>query len=339
MSTSPIADHAPRGRQQQMNNIAIVLPAYNEALTIAETIRDFHAALPDARIYVVDNNSRDETGAIASQVLEQLGCAGNVLFEPRQGKGNAVRRAFMSIDADVYVLADADRTYPADRIGDLIAPVLSGRADMVVGDRHTSGEYRRENDRPLHGFGNRLVRYLVNALFDAGLADIMSGYRAFSRAFVKHYPILVEGFEIETDVTLHALDKRFRILEIPISYRKRPVGSSSKLNTLSDGARVLFTIAQILRYYRPMAFFGVLALLFAVSGFIAAVPVLNDWITSHYIFHVPLAVLAAALEIGAITMLVAGLILDSVAHQQRLDFEQDLLADPAQRVRDSGTPP
>lgn len=198
--------------------VAVVLPAYNEEITIEATIRAFHAALPDAAIWVVNNCSSDATEAIARATLRSIGCAGGVIGELRKGKGNAVRRAFLEIDADIYVLSDADLTYPAERARDLMAPVVEGRADMVVGDRHSAGHYASENKRALHGFGNRLVRNLVNRLFNARLADIMSGYRVFSRRFVKNYPILVEGFEIETDVTLHALDKRFRIVEIPVEY-------------------------------------------------------------------------------------------------------------------------
>lgn len=231
--------------------VAVVLPAYNEELTIEATIRAFHDALPEAAVWVINNRSSDATESIARATLSALGCLGGVLNEARKGKGNAVRRAFLEIDADIYVLADADLTYPAERARDLMAPVIEGHADMVVGDRHSAGHYAAENKRALHGFGNRLVRNLVNRLFNADLADIMSGYRVFSRRFVKNYPILVEGFEIETDLTLHALDKRFRIVEMPVEYRDRPEGSLSKLNTVSDGARVLFVIMQILRHYRP----------------------------------------------------------------------------------------
>jgi uncharacterized repeat protein (TIGR02543 family) len=226
-------------------------------------------------------------------------------------------------------IADADLTYPADRVRDLLAPVLEGRADMVVGDRHSAGHYAAENKRALHGIGNRLVRNLVNGLFNAELADIMSGYRVFNRRFVKNYPILVEGFEIETDMTLHALDKRYRIIEIPIEYKDRPKGSVSKLNTFSDGARVLFVIMQILRYYKPFVFFGWLSILFFLAGLAAAVPVIQDWIQYQYIRHVPLAILATGLEIVAALMFGVGLILDSIVYQKRLDNERQILNFPA----------
>jgi glycosyltransferase involved in cell wall biosynthesis len=190
--------------------IAIILPAFNEELTIAQTMELFHRALPEANIYVVDNNSQDATGQIAEVFLGKLDCAGGVIHEPRQGKGNALRRAFQTIDADVYLLADADCTYPAEMARERIEPILNNKADMVVGDRLSGGDYERENKRPFHGFGNTLVRRLVNLLFRANIRDIMSGYWAFSRLFVKNYPVLVEGFEIETDMTLHSLHRRFK---------------------------------------------------------------------------------------------------------------------------------
>lgn len=314
-----------------MPRVAVVLPAHNEQLTVEATIRAFHAALPKAEIYVVDNASSDRTGQVATDALAQLACAGGVIAEPRRGKGCAVRRAFLEIDADIYVLADADATYPAEKVGDLIAPILHQQADMVVGDRHSGGHYDRENDRWLHGMGNRLVRWLVNTLFHANLTDIMSGYRAFSRVFVKNYPIIVDGFEIETDMTLHALHKRFRITEISVAYFSRPPGSTSKLNTLSDGAKVIFAIFQILRYYRPLLFFGTLAALAGVAGLLAAVPVFQDWISEHYVYHVPLAILAAALEIVAVMTLCVGLVLDSIAHQDRRNYERNLLTQSQSR--------
>ena len=305
--------------------IAVVLPAYNEELTIEATIRAFHAELPHASIWVIDNKSNDATQQIARQTISSLGCSGGVIFEGRKGKGNAVRRAFRDVQADIYVVADADLTYPANRVHDMIAPVLANTTDLVVGDRHSGGHYGAENKRPLHGFGNRLVRGLVNRLFDARLEDIMSGFRVFNRLFVKNYPILVEGFEIETDMTLHALDKRFRILEIPVEYKDRPAGSVSKLNTLSDGLRVLFTIARILRYYRPLVFFGGASVLLSGAGLLAAIPVFMDWIAHSYIYHVPLAILATGLEIVAVIMFAIGLILDSISHQNKCLFESEML--------------
>jgi Glycosyltransferases, probably involved in cell wall biogenesis len=305
--------------------IAIVLPAYNEELTIAQTIEAFHKAVPEAQIYVIDNNSKDATGQIAADLLGKIGCQGRVISESRQGKGNALRRAFQIIDADVYLLADADCTYPAEMARELIAPIINNKADMTVGDRRSGGDYGRENKRPFHGSGNALVQGLVNFLFHSKVVDIMSGYRAFSRLFVKNYPVLVEGFEIETDMTLHALHKRFKIVEIPITYRDRPNGSVSKLNTFADGTRVIFTILQILRYYRPLMFFGGLSIVFCAAGLLCSIPVINDWITSKYIYHVPLAILSTGLEIVAVMMLSIGLILDSLAQHELREYERSLL--------------
>jgi glycosyltransferase involved in cell wall biosynthesis len=305
--------------------IIVCIPAYNEELTIVATIKSFHKELPEAEIWVINNYSNDKTEELAKQLFIELGCKGGVLNEGRKGKGNALRRGFLELDADIYLVTDADFTYPAERARDLIAPISNGYADMVVGDRLSGGHYGNENKRPFHSLGNKLVCKLVNYLFRAELLDIMSGYRAFNRRFVKSYPILVEGFEIEVDMTIHALDKRFRILEIPIEYKDRPIGSFSKLNTLSDGKRVLLTIAKIFRYYRPLVFFFGMAIFFGLAGLITAIPVFEDWITKRYIFHVPLAILSAGLEIVASLMLCVGLILDSNANQNRAIFEQELL--------------
>ena len=306
-------------------SIAVILPAYNEEQTISDTIRAFHEALPEAHIYVVNNNSCDKTAILAADTLHELHCKGDVIEETRQGKGNAVRRAFIDIDADIYVLADADSTYPAHRARELIVPIVEKRADMVVGDRLSGGRYARENERTFHSFGNWMVQSLVNILFNSQLFDIMSGYRIMNRTFVKNYPILVEGFQIEVDMTLHALHKRFRIMEIPVEYRNRPQGSSSKLYTLADGAKVIFTIVQVLRYYRPLAFFGGLSIFCMILGFVFSIPVFKDWVTSRYIYHVPLAILASALEIVAVMMFGIGLILDSMVHQQKMEYERNLL--------------
>ncbi len=310
-----------------MKSIAIILPVYNEALTISIVIQEFHAAAPEASIYVVDNNSNDASHDLALQALNKFGITGCVFREPRQGKGNAVRRAFLEVEADIYVMVDADLTYPAKRLPDLIKPVVNGEADMVVGERHSLGGYKQENKRRFHSFGNSLVTSLVNGLFKAKLVDIMSGYRVFSRKFVKNYAILVEGFEIETDITLHSLDKRYRIKEIPIEYLDRPKGSFSKLNTFTDGAKVLFTIFQILCYYRPLFFFGILSIIFGVLGFIVAIPVFDDWIKYRYIYHVPLAILAAALELVSALFLSVSIILNSITRQYRMQYERDLLND------------
>lgn len=305
--------------------IAVILPAYNEEQTIGETISAFNAELPEAELWIVDNNSNDKTALLARDAINRLGAKGGIIEEKLQGKGNAVRRAFRDVQADVYVLCDADLTYPADQVHELIKPVIDGDAEMVVGDRHSGGHYRQENKRHMHNFGNRFVQMLVNRLFGASLVDIMSGYRAFSRVFVKTYPILVAGFEIETDMTLHALDKRMRIHEVPVNYQDRPPGSFSKLNTLRDGMRVINTITAVLRYYRPMVFFGGAAIVFSILGILAGVPVLDDWVREHYIHHVPLAILATGLMIVSMLLAAIGLILDSITHQEKRRFEREIL--------------
>lgn len=310
---------------QAQGTICVILPAYNEEQTIAATIEDFHNVLPHASIWVINNRSTDKTEELARSTIARLKNTGGVMNELRPGKGNAVRRAFINIDADVYVLADADLTYPASMAPALIAPILAGEADMVVGDRHSSGHYAAENKRALHGFGNRLVRDLVNKLFQSDLADIMSGYRVFNRRFVKSYPILVQGFEIETDMTLHALDKRFRILEVAVDYRDRPEGSFSKLNTFRDGARVISTIGNILRYYRPLFFFGWTSIVLAMLGILAGIPVIDEWVRERFITHVPLAILATGLGVVAIVMASIGLILDSITHLDKKNFEREIL--------------
>lgn len=308
-----------------MKNIAIILPAYNESKTIKDTILSFHSQLPNARIVVINNNSQDDTAQITQDTFEKYNIDGILLDESRQGKGNAVRKAFYKIDADIYVMSDADSTYPAQSIHDLISPIINEDIDMVVGDRHSQGDYKKENKRPLHNFGNHLVKNLVNKLFKSNIQDIMSGYRAFSKKFVKNYPILIEGFELETDMTLHALDKRFKIKEIPITYKDRPMGSISKLNTFNDGIKVLLTIFRIFRYYKPFAFFGFLSIFFAFLSIVSAIPVFDDWITYQYIYHVPLAILATGLGLISIIFFTLGVILDAIAHKNKFEFEQRLL--------------
>lgn len=309
-----------------MMEVCIILPAYNEENTIAETISDFHKELPEASIWVINNRSNDETEVIAKKTIEHLACKGGVMNELRAGKGNALRHAFLNINSDIYIISDADSTYPASQIGELIKPIISGEADMVLGDRQSGGQYLNENKRALHNFGNNLVRWLVNKLFSANLVDILTGYRAFNNLFVKSYPILVSGFEIETDMTIHALDKRFRIVEVPINYRDRPKGSFSKLNTIKDGLRVLGIIVRIFRYYRPFIFFGSLALVSAIFTLIAGAVVIKEFINTGYITHIPLAVLAASLGITSIIFSAIALILDAISHQDKRNFERDLLS-------------
>lgn len=310
-----------------MARIAVVIPAYNEEQTIADTLREFHAELADATFVVVNNASSDNTAAVAQQTLQELDARGMVINELRPGKGNAMRRGFRAVEADIYVMTDADTTYPANQVHALLEPVATGAADMVVGDRISQGRYQQENKRSFHTFGNNLVRSLINMIFNASLSDVMSGYRVLSASFVKNYPILVEGFQIETDMTLHALDKRFRVLEIPVEYRDRPEGSESKLNTFRDGARVLATILRIFRHYRPMLFFGTIATLLLLTGLISAVPVIEDWLRHRYIYHVPLAILATGFTLMSGLCFSLGLILDSMVYQHRMNFERDMYSD------------
>lgn len=230
-----------------MKKIAVLIPCYNEAKTIEKVIKDYKKALPMADIYVYDNNSTDKTADIAKK-NDTI-----VVHEYRQGKGNVIRSMFRDIDADCYLMIDGDDTYPSENAKEMCDLVLEGKADMVIGDR-LSSTYFRENKRPFHNFGNRIVRFLINKLFKNDIKDIMTGYRAFSYDFVKNFPVLSKGFEIETEMTIHAVDKNFKIVEIPVTYRDRPEGSSSKLNTYSDGIKVLKTIATLFKEYKPMSF-------------------------------------------------------------------------------------
>lgn len=313
--------------------IAVIIPAFNEAVTIREVIRDFHAALPEASICVVDNNSTDGTGDLAREALRASGCRGETLFAGRPGKANAVRRALRSVEADVYLLVDADRTYAAAEAERLIAPVRDGAAEIVVGDRLSGGAYDRQNERRFHAFGNRLVCGLINLLFRSNLKDIMSGYRALSRSFVKNFPILHEGFELETEMTLHALDRRAEMREIPISYNPRPTGSHSKLNTLQDGMRIVRTVFWIFRQYRPFAFFGFFAGLFMLCALAAGARPVYEFFAYSYVYRVPSAILAAGLAICAVVSLAIGLILDTVVGYQRALYEKQMLDYAGRRDR------
>jgi glycosyltransferase involved in cell wall biosynthesis len=295
--------------------VAVLIPCYNEELTIEKVVRDFRRELPDADIFVYDNNSTDATADIAAR-------AGAVVRrETRQGKGNVVRRMFREVEADIYVLVDGDDTYPAEAVHRLLEPIRQRAADMVIGDRLSNGSYSQQNKRPFHDLGNRLVRGLINRLFDTDLRDIMTGYRVMTRRFVKNFPISSEGFEIETEMTLHALDKRYTIVEIPIDYRDRPEGSFSKLNTFSDGWRVLRTIFGIFKSYRPMAFFGWAALILLVLGLAVGLPVVYEFIHWHYIRRLPSAVLAVGLVLLAMGSFGCGVILDTIVRLHRETYE------------------
>jgi glycosyltransferase involved in cell wall biosynthesis len=307
--------------------VAVILPAYNEAATVAAVMDHFHASLPDAFLCVIDNASTDGTGRIARDQLQVLGAKGVVLLETARGKANAIRRAFLEIDADIYLMADADLTYPADEAHKLVDPIANGEADMVVGDRISAGHYAAENKRPGHEFGNTLVASIINRLYGSSLDDVLSGYRAFNRRFIKNYPVLVRGFELETDLTLHALEMRHRVLEVPITYRDRPEGSTSKLNTTRDGMRVLTAIFQIFRHYRPMAFFSAAAIVLGIAGLVAGVGPVADYLQYRFVYRVPLAVLAVGLELSALFSLSTGLVLSTIVRGQRAWAERALLAE------------
>ncbi len=309
---------------EQQKDIAIILPAYNESATVVQTILNFHEVLPAARIYVIDNNSKDDTQALAKATMQEHAIPGAVIFEARQGKGNAVRRAFLEIEAQVYLMADADCTYPADQAVEMVLPILRNEADMVIGDRISQGDYAKENTRPMHNFGNSMVQRLVNWVGGSNFSDIMTGYRALSRPFVRTYPLLVEGFQIETDISLFACQGRFRCLEIPIRYVDRPEGSESKLRTVHDGVRVLLTIFRIMRFYRPLHFFFSVSAIFALAGLAAGIPVIWEYMSTQYITKVPTAILAVALEIVAANMLSVGLSLDGLARQHQISIEKAL---------------
>ena len=297
------------------DTVAVLIPCYNEAVTIGKVIDDFKRVLPDADIYVYDNNSKDDTAAIA----EDHGAI--VRTEPRQGKGNVVRQMFREIDADYYIMVDGDDTYPAEAAPRLLEPLMNDTADMTVGDRLSNGTYGEENDRAFHGFGNNLVRWLIKVIYGYAFDDVMTGYRAFNRIFVKTMPVLSEGFQIETELSIHAVDKRFRIVDVPIDYRDRPEGSYSKLSTFGDGAKVLRAIASLFKDHKPMAFFGWLALILIVLGLIAGIPVIAEYFQTGLVPRFPTAILAIALAICGALSFTAGIILDTVAKTGRKQWE------------------
>lgn len=301
-----------------MDTIAVLIPCYNEAVTIRKVVEDYHHVLPEAVIYVYDNNSTDDTAAIAAE-------AGAVVrHEYQQGKGSVIRRMFREIDAKCYLMVDGDDTYPAEYAPEMARLVLERQADMVVGDR-LSATYFTENKRPFHNFGNRLVRWSINALFGSSIRDIMTGYRAFSYQFVKSFPVLSKGFEIETEMSIHAIDKNMRLETVVIQYRDRPEGSESKLNTYSDGFKVLRTIARLYRNYKPLAFFGLLALLLAVIGAILFIPVLLEYFRTGLVARFPTLIVSGFVAIAAILSLFSGLILQTMVHKNRQDFEMQLI--------------
>ena len=296
-------------------DVAVIVPCYNEALTIGKVVDDFGRELPGATVYVYDNNSSDDTAKIA----REHGAV--VRFEPRQGKGNVCRQMFRDIEADCYLMVDGDDTYDETKAKAMVEPILSGEADMTVGDRLSNGTYAEENKRAFHGFGNNLVRAMIKWIYGYSFDDVMTGYRGMSRAFVKTMPVLSEGFQIETEVSIHAVDRRWRILDIPIVYRDRPEGSVSKLDTVGDGIRVIMMIGTLFKDYRPLKFFSLVSLVLFAIGLILGIPVIQEYLATGLVLRFPTAILAVAFMFLCGLALATGFILDSVAKVERKEWE------------------
>lgn len=300
-----------------MKTIAVLIPCYNESQTIAKVVADYRAALPEADIYVYDNNSKDGTDEIARK-------AGAIVrYEHRQGKGNVIRTMFREIDADCYLMIDGDDTYPAENAREMVNQVLEQGVDMVVGDR-LSSTYFTENKRPFHNVGNVLVRKLVNGFFGGNVTDIMTGYRAFSRTFVKSFPIMSKGFEIETEMTIHALDKNLCLSSVPVGYRDRPAGSESKLNTFSDGFKVLKTIGKLVKDYKPLPFFSAVAALLFVIAMVLFVPVMVEYNATGLVPRIPTLVVSGFVIIASLLVFAVGLVLDTQGKKARQSFEMQM---------------
>lgn len=297
-----------------MDKIAVLIPCYNEAQTIGKVVRDFKAVLPDAVVYVYDNNSKDDTAKIAAE-------AGAIVrHEYQQGKGNVVRRMFREINAQCYIMTDGDDTYPAEFAPAMVKKVLERHVDMVVGDR-LSSTYYEENKRPFHNFGNSLVKKSINLLFKNDIKDIMTGYRAFSYEFVKTFPVLSKGFEIETEMSIHAVDKNLLVENEIIEYRDRPEGSESKLNTYSDGIKVLLTIARLFRSYKPFAFFSGVAVILLIAASIMFAPILVTYIRTGLVPQFPTLIVCGFMVMAAIQSFFGGLILGVIIQKNRQEFE------------------
>ena len=298
--------------------IAVLIPCYNESKTIKKVVEDYKKALPEADIYVYDNNSSDHTDEIARE-------AGAIVrYEYRQGKGNVIRSMFKDIEADCYLMIDGDDTYPAENAREMCDLVLDKKVDMVIGDR-LSSTYFTENKRPFHNFGNRLVRGLINFLFESNVRDIMTGYRAFSYEFVKTFPVLSKGFEIETEMTIHALDKNFLLEEVKVGYRDRPVGSVSKLNTYRDGFRVLKTIGRLFKEYKPTIFFSLLSLLFLIISFGFGIPDFAEYFKTGLVPRYPTLIFSGFMLMIALVLFACGVILELVFKKHRQLFELMLI--------------
>lgn len=304
--------------EHRNNKIAVLIPCYNEEVTIHKVVSDFKRELPEADIYVYDNNSSDDTSKLAKD-------AGAIVrFEPRQGKGNVVRQMFRDIDADCYLMVDGDDTYPAESARELCEPILNGEADMTVGDRLSNGTYAEENKRAFHGFGNDLVRDMIKWIYGYSFDDVMTGYRAFSRPFVKTFPVMSEGFQIETEISIHAVDRRWRIKDVPIIYRDRPEGSISKLNTIGDGMKVMIAIASLFKNYRPLKFFSLAALVLAVIGLLLGIPVIVEFFETGLVPRLPTALLATAFMFLCGLSFATGLVLDNLAKTERKQWELEV---------------
>lgn len=313
-ATLEAAETAPAAK----GHVAVLIPCYNEELTVGKVIDDFRRVLPGASIYVYDNNSSDRTAQVAREHGAQ------VRFEPRQGKGVTVRQMFRDIEADCYLLVDGDSTYPADAAPALIDPILTGEADMTVGDRLSNGSYAQENQRPFHDFGNNLVRWLIRLMYGYAFHDVMTGYRAFSRVFVRSLPVVSRGFQLECEISIHAVDKGWRIKEVPIDYRDRPAGSVSKLSTVSDGVRVLMAIGSLFKDYLPFKFFSLVAAVFVALGLAVGIPVVAEFAQTGYVSKVPSAILAVGLVFCGALAFSTGCILDTVAKATRKRWELDV---------------
>ncbi len=300
-----------------MDRIAVLIPCYNEEKTIAKVVRDAKEALPEAVVYVYDNNSNDRTVELARE-------AGAVIrYEYMQGKGNVIRRMFREIEAECYIMVDGDDTYPMEYAREMAEKVLAHNADMVVGDR-LSSTYFTENKRPFHNFGNTIVRSSINRLFNCEIKDIMTGYRAFSYGFVKTFPVLSTGFEIETEMTIHAVYNNMQIENVIVDYRDRPEGSESKLNTFSDGFKVLHTIVKLYRDYKPLGFFSICAAILTVIAVVLFIPIFIDYIETGLVQRFPTLFVCGFTALAAIQSMFTGLILSNMALKNRRDFEYRL---------------
>ena len=300
-----------------MDKIAVLIPCYNEEKTIAKVVKDARAALPEAVIYVYDNNSRDQTVKLAKEAGAVIRC------ERMQGKGNVIRRMFREIDAHCYIMVDGDDTYPMEYAREMVDKVLKDNADMVVGDR-LSTTYFTENKRPFHNFGNSLVRKSINLLFKSEIKDIMTGYRAFSYQFVKTFPVMSKGFEIETEMTIHAVNNNMQVENVVVEYRDRPEGSVSKLNTFSDGFRVIRKMLQLFKNYRPLRFFGILCLILVAIAALLMLPVLSVYLKTGLVPRFPTLIVCGFTVLAGIQSFFAGLILNNIVQRDRKNFELDL---------------